>query len=179
MTAIKSKKSAEKALSLEACYATHHRKIFHLGLRYGGGNAAWAEDLTHDVFVKFAEKYDGLETREDVGGWLYRVASNLAISKFRRERSLWGRVATLVRAEPTPTAPAADEAFEQQQLAANALAAMQKLPAKERVVLSMKLLDDKSQTEIAEALGLSEGYVSKLVTRALGRIEAQGWEVGS
>ena len=49
------------------------------------------------------------------------------------------------------------------------------LPGLQRVALCMKLLDGKSQREIASALELSEGYVSKLVARAEARIREQGW----
>ena len=42
----------------------------------------------------------------------------------------------------------------------------------------MKLLDEQPQREIAATLGLSEGYVSKLVRRGLDRLRAKGWEVG-
>lgn len=177
MIVLQSTESASEPLSLEACYALHHPKIYRLGLRYSGGNGAWAEDLTHDVFVRFAEKYETLDTASDVGGWLYRVASNLAISKLRRERSLWGRVATLLRAEPGSTAPGVDVTFEQQELAQAAVRTLERLPPKERIAFSMKVLDDKSQKEIAEVLSMSEGYVSKLISRASARIERQGWEV--
>ncbi len=164
---------------MASCYATHHAKIFRLGMRYGSGNAAWAEDLTHDVFVKYAEKQGELDDLDDIGGWLYRVASNLAISRLRRERSFWGRVTTMLSAGKQDSVPGADVVFGDRQLAGRAMAAMQELPPKERVVVSMKILDDKSQKEIASTLGISEGYVSKLLARALKRLESEGWEVPS
>jgi RNA polymerase sigma-70 factor (ECF subfamily) len=55
--------------------------------------------------------------------------------------------------------------------------ALERLPPKERVVLSMRLVDDKSQREIAAVLGLSEGYVSKLLSRAKEQVKREGWEV--
>lgn len=168
---------APPVLSVASCYLTHHAKVFQLGMRYGNGNAAWAEDLTHDVFVKFAEKQGELRDLDDIGGWLYRVTSNLAISRLRREKSFWGRVTTMLHADKEDSVPGADVVFEDQQLAGRAMAAMQTLPAKERVVVAMKILDDKSQKEIATTLSISEGYVSKLLTRALKRLASEGWEV--
>ena len=55
---------------------------------------------------------------------------------------------------------------------------LRRLPAKERVVFCMRYLDDKPQQEIAAALSMSPGYVSKLLTRARGQLERKGWEVG-
>jgi len=40
----------------------------------------------------------------------------------------------------------------------------------------MKLLDGKSQREIAETLSVTEGYVSKIFARGWERIRAAGWE---
>mgnify|MGYP000047103007 CR=1 FL=1 len=53
------------------------------------------------------------------------------------------------------------------------------LPAREGMVLTMLHLDGLSQSEIAQTLGLSRGYVSKLVARATAKVSARGWEVGS
>jgi DNA-directed RNA polymerase specialized sigma24 family protein len=41
----------------------------------------------------------------------------------------------------------------------------------------MKVLDGASQREIARALDVSEGYVSKLIARSVERLAAAGWEV--
>jgi RNA polymerase sigma-70 factor (ECF subfamily) len=171
--------AASASASVEACYAAHHAKVLHLGLRYGRGDAAWAEDLAHDVFVKLAEHRAELHSLDDIGGWLYRVASNLAISRLRRETSFWRRVAVILTPDRHEVAQAPDAALEQQQLADRAMAALHALPPKQRVVLSMKILDGKSQAEIAALLSMSEGYVSKLVARALRRPERLGWEVTS
>lgn len=162
--------------SFEACYDAHHAKIFHLGLRYGGGNSAWAEDLTHDVFLTFVEKKHELHTLDDVGAWLYRVASNLAISRLRREGSFWRRLTLARFAEVEATGASAASLLEDQESASNAMAALRKLPPKEQIVLSMKILDEKSQKDIAASLSMSEGYVSKLIRRGLERLSSQGWE---
>jgi RNA polymerase sigma factor (sigma-70 family) len=134
-----------------------------------------AEDLTHDVFVKLLEHLPRLAEGDDLGGWLYRVTANLAISRLRREQSLLGRLHRLWSDEPTPSA---ESLFEQQEAAADALAMLHDLPARERMVVCMKLLDGQSQREIAATLSLSEGYVSKLLARGYERIRAGGWEVG-
>jgi len=40
----------------------------------------------------------------------------------------------------------------------------------------MMVLDGKMQREIADDLGFSEGYVSKLIAKAWHRIKEDGWE---
>jgi RNA polymerase sigma-70 factor (ECF subfamily) len=71
---------------------------------------------------------------------------------------------------------AADDLLVRHQAASAAVEVMRALPARERVVLYMKLLDGSSQKDIAATLSMSEGYVSKLLARAWARIRAAGWE---
>ncbi len=163
--------------SWEACYAEHHESVFLLGMRYSCGNVAWAEDLTHDVFIAFAENAERLHSHDDVGGWLYRVACNLAVSRLRREKTFFGRVSRLFRADEPGLVESAACAVQQRQEAGAAMKALATLPPKERVAIGMKLLDGRSQREISEALGHTEGYVSKLIQRGLLRLREQGWEV--
>lgn len=160
----------------ESCYRKHWSRVFRWSLRYAGGNATWAEDLSHDVFLRLLEHFGELERHHDLGGWLYRTTANLAISRLRRERSWVARFADAWRALQSETAPSAEIIVVQREEAARALASLTALPPRERVVLSMKLLDGKSQRDIAEALELSEGYVSKLLRRGLEKLRSDGWE---
>jgi RNA polymerase sigma factor (sigma-70 family) len=163
-------------LTFTACYEAHRDSVYHLGLRYGGGDRSFAEDLTHDVFVRLLEHLPELNETHDLGGWLYRVAANLALSRRRRARSIVRRFlpdyGRLVAGEE----PAPQLLFEQREAAALAVTALGALPARERVVLCMKVLDGKSQREIAGLLSLTEGYVSKVYARAWARLRAAGWE---
>jgi RNA polymerase sigma-70 factor, ECF subfamily len=159
----------------EALYAAHRDGVYRLGLRFGGGRSAWAEDLTHEVFLKLLANLPSLDAPDDIGGWLYRVTANLAISALRREQSWKGKLERLFVGEPA-TEPPPDEALAREEEAAAAVVALRALPGPERVVLTMKVLDGMSQKEIASALSMSEGYVSKLVTRSWSRLRAAGWE---
>jgi RNA polymerase sigma-70 factor (ECF subfamily) len=159
----------------DSSYRTHRDDIYRLCLRYGGGRPAWAEDVTHDVFMKLLEHLGELADPEHVGGWLYRVAANLAVSRLRREQSLVGKLRTFFAGEDV-AGRAADEALEEHETAAAVMETLRTLPARERVVLCMKVLDGRSQREIADTLDLSEGYVSKLYARAWEHVRDAGWE---
>jgi RNA polymerase sigma factor (sigma-70 family) len=179
MTAAASIFSVERAdarASLGELYELHRHRVFRWAMRYANGSRAFAEDLTQDVFMKLK---DAMETTEiaDPGGWLYRATANLAISRLRREGSFLGRLTRLLAPNEPALAAAPDEALELQQQARRAMTLLAQLPAQQRVALSMKILDGKSQREICAALELSEGYVSKLIDRATTAIRAAGWEV--
>jgi RNA polymerase sigma-70 factor (ECF subfamily) len=151
--------------------------VYRLCLRYFRDQPDWAEDLTHDVFVKLMEHLPRLKDRTNLAGWLYRVTTHMALKRLKRQRSVFGRVSRLLRANESDAAPAPDCIQEHSETMAAAMKALEELPPRERVVASMKFIDGKSQQEIAEALSMSKGYVSKLVTRALSRLQQRGWEV--
>lgn len=162
----------------EAAWRAHREKVYRLCLRYGGGAAQWAEELTQEVFISLFAKLPALSQTEDLGGWLYRVAANAALSRLRSEQSFAARALAVFFEREGEVAPAADVVFELRETEARALASLRKLPARERVVMCMRLLDGKPQREIAQVLGLSEGYVSKLVARGAQALMREGWELG-
>ncbi len=162
-----------EAPAFDDVYRAERDRVYSWALRYSGGRGAWAEDVTHDVFLQLHRNSRQLEL-QDLGAWLYRVTANLSLSRLRREASWVGRLGRLLTFG-APMRP--DEALERRDDAAAAMRLLNTLPPKERMVLSMQVLDGHSQREIAQLLGFSEGYVSKLLTRAWTSIRAAGWEV--
>ena len=165
---------------VEALYVQHREFVYRLALRYGGGSQAWAEDITQEVFLRLFDVIDELEARDGQGGtepWFYRVTTNRCLNRLRAERFrnsapvrwLLGRRTTESRDPERVTAA--------RQGLAQASEALARLPPKERVAFSMHVLDGKKQVEIAEVLGHSKGYVSKLIARAEAQIREAGWEV--
>jgi RNA polymerase sigma-70 factor (ECF subfamily) len=156
-------------------YEAHRDMVYHLCLRYGGGNISWAEDATQDVFIKMLEHLSTLSDHDDLGKWLYRVTVNTCLTRLKREGSVWGRVRqALTASSETADRRTPERSVQLRHDLGEALAALERLPAKERVVFTMKHLDNLPQQEIAAALDLSEGYVSKLLHRALARLQKHG-----
>jgi len=50
-------------------------------------NAADAEDILQDVFIEFVQAYRLPESIEQVSGWLFRVARNRIIDRFRKKKA--------------------------------------------------------------------------------------------
>jgi len=158
-------------------YELHGRAVFNRCLMLGGGNTQWAKDATQDVFVRFIEQRAVIDPTRNVRGWLCAVAYHVCLDRLRRERTAWRRVSRALQSMLGDVAPATPErlVIAQHELAALA-AAIDELPPKQRVVVIMKHLDHLSQREIATALGLSEGYTSKLLDRATRFLGARGWK---
>lgn len=51
--------------------------------------------------------------------------------------------------------------------------ALRALPERERLILHLRFIDDLTQSEIAERVGLSQMHVSRLIRRALERVRAE------
>jgi RNA polymerase sigma-70 factor (ECF subfamily) len=167
----------DAARRFEECYAVHRDHIYRLGLRYGGNRTAFAEDLTHDVFLKLWRSGQSLDEIDNVGAWLHTAAANLAISRLRAERSLLSRLSRLFTRAARTEERSPQVMLELQEAAALATRALASLPPRQRIVVCMKLLDGASQKEIAAALAISEASVSRLLARARKRIEAIKAEV--
>lgn len=164
---------AEESLAdaLDRLYRQHHRAVFHLALRYGLGNEAWAEDVVHDVFVTLLDRLATLDDHEALEGWLYRVTTNRCLRKLRRDRFLLREVVQRLRMlGPTEGPSVEGRVFARQDLEL-ARQVLGQLSPRERVVVCMVHLDGKSQREVCEILGLSKGYVSKLLARGTARLE--------
>ena len=50
------------------------------------GNAAQAEDISQDVFLKAYEHFDRLRSSPTAGGWLKTVATHLTLNHLTRHR---------------------------------------------------------------------------------------------
>lgn len=173
-------KAEERALTveqIEALYRKHHRLVFHLGLRYGRGDVAWAEDVTQEVFVHLFDVSGGLRDLDDMEGWLYRATTNRCLNRLRRDRFLalapvrW----LLGEQQREPEVPEA-LAIARDDLR-RIFEILGKLPPKEQIAFAMYYLDGKEQDEIGRQLGCSKSYVCKLIQRGVEKMRALGMEV--
>jgi RNA polymerase sigma-70 factor (ECF subfamily) len=167
--------SRTRAAVAEA-YRVHYALVHRLALRYGRGRAAFADDVTQEVFVQLLRHAEALDDLGALEGWLYRVTTRRCLTKLRNERIVHALTFRWLvpDSEPTVDAQALVGARDELRRAFQALSA---LPDKERVAFSMFHLDGRSMDEIGGMLGCSKGYVSKLVQRATQALRAQGWEV--
>lgn len=169
--------SAEIRSAIAAAYDEHHALVYRLALRYGGGRVAWAEDVTQEVFLQLVKHADSLTNLETLGGWLYRTTTRRCLNKLRKDRFLeWVTFDWILggKEEPAIDGETFADAREELRLV---LTALHRLPAKEQVVFAMHYLDGHTLEEIGETLGMSKGYVSKLIKRVMIRLEEEGWGV--
>ena len=132
------------------------------------GDPVEALDVTQEAFLALHERLD--QVREpDIASWLTRVATNRALDRRRRarrervERSVDDDVAPWSGATPATEADSRDQA-------ARVRAALDGLAARQRQVVSMRLLEQKTFVEIARICAISEGAAKVHFTRGLQRL---------
>lgn len=156
---------------IDRLYRRHHRGVFHLALRYGVGDEAWAEDIAQDVFAALMDNLPRLADHEHLDGWLYRVTTNRCLRRLKRDKFLHrGPVRRFLAAQTDREDVLEGQVFARSDLERTRLA-LARLPPRERVVVCMCHLDGKSQRKVCETLGLSKGYVSKLLARGVARLQ--------
>jgi len=152
---------------LEELFARHREELFRYVARYTG-DADLAEDVVQDVFVRLAEKPP--RSDREIRGWLYRVATTIAIDSLRgtkRRLSLvQQRPADVPIADPAPD-PA--ETAEREDLRRRVRAALAELNDKDRAVLLMRE-EGFAHREIAEAVGTTTKSVGTMIARALDKL---------
>ncbi len=161
---------------LDAVYRTYNQKVFRTCLRFAAGDRQWAHDRAQDAFVKLVDVIDTVRDRQDPGGWLYRVAVNTCLMSLRR-RTLTSRVLSAVRVIAGPLMDEPEPRLRAQRALSELETFIAELPPKERAIMVLVYVEQKSQTEAGEILGLSKGQISKLHARAIAKLKARSWEL--
>lgn len=135
------------------------------------GNAADADDVAQEAFLKAYGALGELEDHERFGSWLYGIAFRAAIDCHRRRGRRGGPAVSLEclrdqRVElATGDGPAID-GLERRESSERVLEAVGALPEKYGLVLTLRYMKMMSYREIAEHLGEPAGTVSNRIHRA-------------
>ena len=141
-------------------------------VRTFGIGADAADDVVQDVFVYLFRHLQLGRSRDNLKGWLFRVAHNQALKSRKRQRRLVTSIAgTLVVAESMPDTSADPEA----QLAeirahARLQALLQALPDRDRRCIFLRA-EGLTYRDIARVVGVSLGTVAKSLTRTFTELQ--------
>jgi len=126
------------------------------------GNAAMADEVVQNGFLKIWQKAGTWEGRSRFSTWFYRVLHNLAIDQLRAQRNDHDELDESLhdeRAGPQRLA-------ERDQRDARVRAALATLPERQRLALVLSHYEGCSQAEAAAILGIGEGALESLLSRA-------------
>jgi len=123
-----------------------------------------AEDVVQETFVRVIEDPARFARVREPRPWLVRIAWNLSLDRVRRIApvSLDEELATALISPQRP----ADAAITEARRLAQVLAAVDRLPQREREVLLLAAIEELTTAEIAAVLKKSESSVRSLLFRA-------------
>ena len=116
-----------------------------------------AEELTQDVFLKAFQQLSSFKAESSFSTWIYRIATNVAISAVRKKKNETIRLDESVffnLSESQVDEALEDESEEQLQRLQRA---MEKLEADERALITLYYMEEKPLSEVAFILGMTEG----------------------
>lgn len=140
------------------------------------GEAEDARDLVQETFLNAYRGLPDFRGEAQLSTWLYRIASRVCLAMRRRRKGEPERELSLEEFIPTSDGelrlqiPAdglsPEQALENKQLRRALRQAIQKLPAKYRVVLVLRDMEELSAKEVGAVVGLNERAVKSRLHRA-------------
>src|SRR5438552_3615747 len=151
----------------------YHRnadRVYALCLRMSG-DPSRASDLAQDVFIRIWRNFASLREGVDSGGWVWRVAVNVALNGLRSDRRLRAReiIAGGICHPENLSGFSTPLPIKRLALAS----AMKRLPPEARKVFLLHDVEGHSHGEVATLLGLASGTVRSQLHRARKLIRAE------
>jgi RNA polymerase sigma-70 factor (ECF subfamily) len=151
--------------AFELLYQRYVRSMFGLALRRLRDRQR-AEDAVQETFAavwRSAASYR--PERGPAAPWLYAIARNAIVDRFRTQLDTTGEVPEIVSGDPGP-ADAAESSF----VSWRVHRALEELPEREREVVELAYWSGLSQSEVAEYLHIPLGTVKTRTRSALARL---------
>jgi RNA polymerase sigma-70 factor, ECF subfamily len=150
--------------SFDEVYAAHYGDLTVQLYAYFNDRQE-AQDIAQEAFCRALARWDAVSGYDDPVAWVRRVAWNLAVSRWRRSRTVLGFLRRQRRDEPYLEGPAPDRVA--------LFAALAKLPDRQRRLVVLRYLADLTVAEIAEREGIAEGTVKSMLHRARTTLAAE------
>ncbi len=123
-------------------------------------DAAEAEDVAQETFLRLWRYRDKWRPEAQLRAWLYRVARNLCIDRFRRREVVTDQIP---EQEDPRGGPAAD--LQRSQMSRLLNNAMKLLPERQRAAITLVYHQELSNIEAAGILGVSVDALESLLSR--------------
>ena len=129
------------------------------------GNRAEAEDITQEAMMRLWRMAPNWQPGQaQVSTWLYRVVTNLCIDLKRRQRG--GHLDLDAIPEPADEARGAADELQEQARRDALQEALTQLPVRQRQAVVLRHIEELSNPEIAEIMGVGVEAVESLTARA-------------
>jgi len=139
-----------------------------------------AVDLAQETFVRLYFALDRYHTEYAFSTYIYRIATNLAISEIRKRKRrnllsltglFQGGESEDVEFQPADTRTLQDEGLEEDELTKTIAKAIETLPPKYRLPIVLRDVEGRSYEEVAVILELGLGTTKSRISRGRGLLK--------
>jgi RNA polymerase sigma-70 factor, ECF subfamily len=161
---LQSSQTLDRLDRFESLYQRYHAPLVSACTAMTGDRAA-AEDVAQEAMLRAYQHLDWLDVSR-AWPWLKTVASRLVIDEYRK----WGRVGALADDHEVPADASQLEGAETRHVLAEA---MSRLPARQRLAMTLRYVAGYDSAEAAAALDLDASAFKQLLYRARGRLQSE------
>ena len=162
--------SSERKNEISEWYEQHSDAIFRYILLMVRNNQQ-AEDLTQETFIKAFRYYDTFQRNANPKTWLFRIAHNLTIDYFRKQKPIETLKDLLFTGSKSNHMP--EEIVEIKENSKELYNALGRLKSSHREIIILRKIREFSIQETAEILNWSESKVKSTLFRAIPALEEQ------
>lgn len=134
-------------------------------------SSADVDDVLQNVFVKVFRNLDRFRGESKLSTWLYRIATNEALTWLRSQQRRRKRFSSQDPATFVGLTLTVDPYFSGDQVQLELQKALASLPEKQLFVFSLRYFEDLSYREISEITGTTEGGLKASYHLAVKKIE--------
>lgn len=142
-----------KEKHFENVYKKYYRKIYLICRRYSSKSDD-AEDLTHEVFMRYFQNFEKFRNEACPSTWMHRVAINLGIERWRRNRF---QAMDDKEMESIPSGSHDNESALLDRITLRKI--LDRCPERTRRILSLLHIERMTQVEVGKLLGISRATV--------------------
>ena len=155
--------------SFQEFYSEYYQKVvFYINKKIS--NPFDAEDLASEIFLYCYSHYDDYDPQKSaLSTWLYLIV-NSRIKNHYRDTKTYVDLESLVGVLSDDTIDM-DACIYLQQMKQQLEKAMNRLPDRQRQIVKMRYFEEKSNAEVAAALGMTQINVRVQLSRALDILE--------
>ena len=151
----------DAARAVTAIYTTHYRSLVRLAVLLVR-DVATAEEVVQDSFIAMHAAWRRLRDTEKALSYLRQSVVNRSRSVLRHRM-----VVDKNAPKPAPDMPSAEQGALSLLERSAVIAALRKLPPRQREALVLKFYADLSEAQIATAMGISRGAVKSHTARGV------------
>lgn len=130
-----------------------------------------AEELVQELFLRLLRRAD-LFALENLDGYVFEAAANLARDRVRRQQARGGRHIDIADIEAATDEPSPEQVVDARKRLDLMLVALDGLPPRARTIVILRRFENLTYRQIAERLDISVSAVEKHMVRAMSALRA-------